>query len=404
MTKSMDQGMLVSRRRFVAGAGAAAMTLGVLKPETIFGASANNKIEIGMIGCGGRGAWIADLFQQHGGYQVVAAADYFPDRVDSFGERFKVPADRRYTGLSGYKRLLEGKLDAVVIESPPCFHPEQAAAAVAAGKHVFIAKPIAVDVPGCQSIEESGKKASQANLCFLVDFQSRATPFYQEAVKRVHQGDIGLIVSGDTEYHTGRLGIQTPPGTPEARLRNWVFDIALSGDIITEQNIHALDVCTWILDQAPLKAIGYGGRKGRTDVGDCWDHFSVIYTFPNDVLISFSSKQFGEGHDDILCRIYGVDGTIDTHYGGEVCIRGKKPYEGGQTPDIYKQGAVTNIATFHDSIGKRDFSNPTVAPSVRSNLTTIVGRTAAYTRKEVTWDEVIKSAEQFDPKLEGLKD
>ncbi|MBK7495116.1 MAG: Gfo/Idh/MocA family oxidoreductase [Candidatus Omnitrophica bacterium] len=404
MTESMKKEMLLSRRHFVAGAGAAAVTLSVLKPETVFGATANSKLEIGMIGCGGRGRWIADLFQKHGGYQVVAAADYFQDRVDAFGEKFGVPADRRYTGLACYKRLLEGKLDAVVIESPPCFHPEQAAAAVAAGRHVFLAKPIAVDVPGCHSIEESGRKASENKLCFLVDFQSRATAFYQEAVQRVHNGDIGLIVSGDVEYHTGRLGIQAPPGDQEARLKNWVFDIALSGDIITEQNIHALDVCTWILDQAPLKAIGRGGRKGRTDVGDCWDHFSVIYTFPNDVLMTFSSKQFGEGHDDILCRVYGVDGTIHTHYGGEVSIKGKKPYEGGQTPDIYEKGAVTNIATFHDSIQKGDFGNPTVSPSVRSNLTTIVGRTAAYTGKEVTWDEVVKSTERLDPKLQGLKD
>ncbi|MBW7938074.1 MAG: hypothetical protein H3C63_04380, partial [Candidatus Omnitrophica bacterium] len=109
-------------------------------------------------------------------------------------------------------------------------------------------------------------------------------------------------------------------------------------------------------------------------------------------------------HDDILCRVYGVDGTIHTHYGGEVSIKGKKPYEGGQTPDIYEKGAVTNIATFHDSIQKGDFSNPTVSPSVRSNLTTIVGRTAAYTGKEVTWDEVVKSTERLDPKLQGLKD
>lgn len=396
-------GPKISRRSFVAGSGGIA-ALSIVSPKVAFGSAANSKIEIGVIGCGGRGTWIAELFQQHGGYQVVAGADYFQDRVDAFGEKLQVPSIRRFTGLSGYKRMLEGDLDAIVIESPPYFHPEQAEAGVKAGRHVYLAKPIAVDVPGCKSIEESGKEATTKKLCYLVDFQSRANPFYQEAVKRVHQGDLGTIISADAGYHTGRLGIQAPPGPPEARIRNWVFDIALSGDIITEQNIHALDVTTWVLDSHPLKAVGTGGRKGRTDVGDCWDHFSVIFSFPNDVLVTFSSKQYGEGHEDILCRAYGTDGTLHTHYGGEVSIKGKKPYEGGNTAPIYKEGAVANIATFHKSITEGDFSNPTVAASVRSNLTTILGRTAAYTGKEATWDDLLKSEERMDPRLQGLVD
>jgi predicted dehydrogenase len=395
---------LVSRREFVALGSSAALALGVVSPRVVFGADANSKLEIGVIGCGGRGRWITELFLKHGGYQVVAGADYFKDRVDAFGEKFQVPADRRYSGLSSYKRLLESKLDAVVIESPPYFHPAQAAAAVEANRHVFIAKPIAVDVPGCQSIAESGEQASQKKLCFLVDFQSRTNPFYQEAIKRVHSGDLGTLVSGDAEYHTGRLGTQAPPGTAEARLKNWVFEKTLSGDIITEQNIHALDVCTWILDSSPLTAYGTGGRKGRIDVGDCWDHFSVIFEFPNDTLVSFSSKQFGKGHEDILCRIYGTLGTIHTHYGGAVNIVGDKPYEGGNTEKIYAEGAVANIATFHDSIMKGDFSNPTVAPSVRSNLTTILGRMAAYQKREVTWEELMGAGEVMEPDLEGLVD
>lgn len=182
-----------------------------------------------------------------------------------------------------------------------------------------------------------------------------------------------------------------------------MFDKALSGDIITEQNIHALDVATWILAGNPVRAYGTGGRKLRTDVGDCWDHFAVIYTFPNDVLLSFSSKQCGIGYDDILCRVYGSEGTIDTHYTATVSITGKKPYEGGSTGNLFTNGAITNIADFYDNVTQGRFSNTTVAPSVCSNLTTILGRTAAYGCKEVTWDEIVKANKKVQADLEGLK-
>ena len=392
----------ISRRRFVASTSAAALSFTVIKPELVSGDVANSKIDLGMIGCGSRGTWLAGLFQKHGGYNVVAAADYFEDRVNRFGDKFSINPARRYTGLSCYRKLLEQKLDAVAIESPPYFHPEQAAAAVGAGRHVFLAKPIAVDVPGCRTIADSGKKATANKLCFLVDFQTRTDSLYREAVKRVHGGDIGRIFSGEATYQTGRLRTKGKPGTAEGRLRNWVFDIALSGDIIVEQNIHALDVATWILDEDPVRAYGTGGRTVRTDVGDCWDHYAVIYLFPNDVVVSFSSKQCGLGYDDILCRIYGSEGTIDTHYGGTVNITGRTPYEGGSTGNLYAEGAVRNIADFYDNITHGRFSNDTVAPSVRSNLTTILGRVAAYERREVAWDEMMKANEKMDGRLEGL--
>ena len=150
----------IKRREFLAGASLAA-TLSVVGPAVALGSRANSVLRLGMIGCGGRGTWIADLFARTGQYQFVACADYFPDRARAFGERFKIEPGRQFTTLSGYKRLLDEPLDAVVIESPPYFHPEQAAAAVDAGKHVYLAKPMAVDVPGCLTIAEAGKKATR---------------------------------------------------------------------------------------------------------------------------------------------------------------------------------------------------------------------------------------------------
>jgi myo-inositol 2-dehydrogenase / D-chiro-inositol 1-dehydrogenase len=400
-----------SRRRFIAGAGAGAtaMAFNLVSPGAVRGASANGALAVGLIGCGGRGSWIADLFRKHGGYRIAAVADYFQDRVDACGEKFGVPTARRYSGLMGYKRLLDQELDMVVIKTPPYFHPEQAAAAVEAGRHVYLAKPVAVDVPGCQSIAESGGKATAEKHCFLVDFQTRANASYQEVVRRVRAGQIGRIVSGEATYFCGPTferaneELKRDPKNPELRLRAWGLDRVLSGDVITEQNIHALDVASWILNAAPVAAYGTGGAA-RGYAGTCWDHFAVVYYYPNNVLLSFSSKQFGHGYDDILCRVYGTEGTVDTHYFGAVTLKGKEDgFNGGVMQNLYTEGTVNNIAEFHRCVTEGDYSNPTVAESVRSNLTTILGRTAAYERREVTWQEMMRKAEKWDAELEGAK-
>ena len=399
----------LNRRSFLASASVAAASFTLIKPTGAFGAAANRKLDIGLIGCGGRGQWIAKLFADSGKFNFVAGADYFPEKAIEFGKKFSVPENRLFAGLSGYKRLLEQKLDAVVIETPPYFHPEQAAAAVDAGKHVYLAKPIAVDVPGCRTIEASAKKATASKLCFLVDFQTRAHASYQEAVKRVQSGQIGKLVSLDANYlcgptwnHMDRI-LRQDPKNPELRLKAWGLDRVLSGDVITEQNIHALDVATWFLDAAPVKAYGTGGSK-RGLAGDCWDHFAVTFEFPNNLPLSFHSKQVGHGIDDIQCRAYGLDGTADTHYFGEVWVRSREDlFKAGPLGNLYTDGVVNNIATFYDAIVKSDYSNATVPPSVRSNLTTILGRAAAYRHGAISWDEMLKTNEQWQADLAGLK-
>jgi predicted dehydrogenase len=394
----------------MAGAGASALSFMIVKSQLVRGTEANSKIRLGLIGCGGRGTWIAGLFRDHGGYEIVAAADYFQDKVDAFGEKLGVPPAHRYTGLSGYRRLLEQKVDAVAVESPAYFHPEQAAAAVDARRHVYLAKPIAVDVPGCHLVARSGKRAAAKKLCFLVDFQTRANELYQEAIKRVHDGAIGRFAFGEATYHANETWkhqeefLKDDPANPRNRLRAWGLDRVLSGDIITEQNIHTLDVASWIMNEPPVSAVGIGGRKVRK-LRTCWDFFTLVFEYPNKVGITFNSKQF-KGHGSpggIRNRMFGSKGVLETEYGGQVLIRGENFYRGGQTADIYKQGAVNNIATFYDSITGARFDNPTVAPSVRSNLVTILGRTAAYAGEKVYWSKLIKSADKWEADLRGLK-
>ena len=158
-------------------------------------APAKRKIKLGVIGCGGRGAWIAGLFQKHGGYEMHALADYFPDAVDRCGDALGVDKRRRFTGLSGYKKVLESGVEALAIEDIPYFYPEQAQAAVDAGCHVYMAKPVAVDVPGCLAVEEAARQATKKKRCFHIDYQMPTDPVNIEIAQRIWDGGLGKMLS-----------------------------------------------------------------------------------------------------------------------------------------------------------------------------------------------------------------
>jgi predicted dehydrogenase len=401
----------VDRREFCARAGAAALSFTVLGRGTAHGSQAGSRIRLGVIGCGGRGAWVAALFQEHGGYEISAAADYFQDRVDALGAKFGVAPQRRFTGLSGYRRLLDAGVDAVAIETPPYFHPEQAEAAVAAGAHVYLAKPVAVDVPGCRTIGESARGATQKGLVFLVDFQTRANPLYMEAVSRIHQGALGDIVFAEATYHADCPFEQwydamgKDPAGAETRMRAWGLDRALSGDIIVEQDVHTLDVMSWVMGRPPVSAVGGCGLKARPRIGTCSDHFVVLYEYSGGVRVQFSGRQF-KGHgtaEGIRNRVFGSRGVLEAEYGGQVLIRGESFFRGGKTSDIYREGAASNIAAFHEAITSGDASNPTAAPSVQSTLVGIMGRNAAYSGQRVTWEAVNADQQRLSAQLDGLR-
>ena len=391
---------LIPRREFLAGAAITAGTAAFVKPASVRGTQANSAVEMGIIGSGGRGIWLGNLANKETQIRIVALQDPFEDRLSKGSERLGIDPSRCYKGLEAYKDLLASKLDAVAIESPPYFHPDQALAAVEAGKHVYLAKPVAVDVPGCRKILAAGEKA-KGKLTFYVDFQTRSTPFFMEAARRVHQGVLGNLVAGQVYYQAGRLRPQADPAdrSDAARLRNWVFDIALSGDIIVEQNVHVLDVANWFLQSKPIKAFGTGGRKARVDVGDCWDHFLVTYWYPQDIQISFSSGQYLKGFDDLCTRIFGSEGTVDAHYEGTVSIRGTNPYEGGSTRGMYTTGAVANLKRFEESLRAGNYLN-NASECTDSTLTGILGRKAAYEGRIVTWEEMLRDDKGFKVTLQ----
>ncbi|MBI4906550.1 MAG: Gfo/Idh/MocA family oxidoreductase [Acidobacteria bacterium] len=390
------------RRAFL---GSAAAGLLILKPETVFGSAANSTVEVGLIGCGGRGNWISPFFVEFTGARFVALADVQKAHLDTTREKLKVGASRAYYGPDAYKELAASKLDAVIIETPPLFHPEHAEAAVAAGKHVFLAKPVAVDVPGCKGILASGAKAKQKNLSFLVDFQTRAQPVFQECAQRVQRGDIGKPAMGQVFYFAGRPAAdKRKPGMDpgQGRVLNFYMDRALGGDIIVEQNIHVIDVANWYLNSHPDKAHGTGGRtnwKGtKFDAGDAYDHFVISFWYPGDVHVSFASHQLTRTFPDMCIRCFGIDGAVDSHYGGLVKITGPNAWVGAEKDDTFRSGAINNAKAFIQSVRDGKPVNNTET-AVESNLTAILGRMAAYQQKTVTWAEMMSSTERLSADL-----
>ena len=407
-----DEGNARMNRRSFLKSSAATASFAVVSADAVGGTKKNSTLQLGLIGCGNRGKWISDLFQKDGGYHLYAGADYFQDRVDEFGKKFDVPPKRRFTGLNGYKRLLETDVDAVAIMSPPYFHPQQALDAVQAGIHVYVAKPIAVDTPGCKTIRKAAQKA-QGKQCLLVDFQTRANKYYIEALKRVHNGALGELAFGEALYHArdpfGRMykWLQKDDVGAEEKLRAWGVFRSLSGDIITEQNIHTLDVMSWIMDTPPLCASAAGNQVHRPH-GNCYDNFQATFEYPDEVGITFSSRQmkaWGSKPAGIRNRMFGTKGVLETRYGGDVQILGGEEsfYKGGNTGSIFKQGAVNNIETFRKNIANGAFDNPTVEPSIRSTLITFLARKAAYSGEKAQWEEIAEDDKRMQPDLEGLK-
>jgi predicted dehydrogenase len=352
----------------------------------------------------------------------------FQDQIDKARQRFdKLAESKGYAGVSqtfvgpkAFEAIMESKeVDAVVIATPAYFHPEHSAAAVAAGKHVYLEKPVAVDVAGAKGVLETGKKA-EGRLSLDVGFQIRMAPPFIELVKRIHDGALGEIAAAEAHYYASQPEQREWPNASgnALRLRNWIEDRVLSGDIIVEQNIHALDICNWVLKGHPLKAIGRGGRKGRSGApgDDCFSHFDVVFQYPNDVHVSFSSTQFGKGLVEVSERFFGTRGASQSPYSGLLGIVGDQPWTwagsekshdttfsaSGSFSDNLAQADSEKQKAFIGSITGGQFHNQ-AALGVESALTAMLGRQAAYTGREVTWEGLLRSNQHWESGIDLRK-
>jgi predicted dehydrogenase len=403
----------MTRRDFITTASAAALSCTVVAPQAIAGTAANSRIKTGIIGLGGRGSWITGLVREHGGYEIVALADYFPHVADAAGEEFKVPKARRFSGLSSYQALIAADVEAVFLETPPYCFPEHVEAAVTAGRHIYIAKPLGCDVPGCVRIRKAAERSQRQKKVFLCDFQTRTHPFFIEAIKRVHNGAIGEIGMISSEYNDESFPDPPLTANVESRLQSliWVNDDTLGGSYLVNSGIHAVDVALWVAGtlwvagKMPVSAMG-ASRVTRSDPhGDSHDVYSITYEFANGLILNHRGehlKNRSEFCGD--CFAQGQDGYLESGYASRVRILGNRTgYRGGDIVDLYKTGAEGNIAAFHRAVINGDYDNPTVEPSIDATLATILGREAARKRTKLTLDEVLRENRRLEPDLTGLK-
>ncbi len=410
----MNSQQNVSRRQFIGGAlaAAAALPLGSLAEETK-PTEFKRKIKLGLVGCGGRGMWISKLFMQHGGYEFHAVADYFENVATKAGGDLGVDASRRFSGLSGYKRLIESGVEAVLIEDVPYFYPEQAKAAVDAGKHVYMAKPVAVDVPGALSISESGKLATQKQRVFLVDYQMPTDPFNAEVSRRIAAGALGPLQTIFSNGAAGGGGFRDPAltGNIESRLRGlvWVNDDALGCGYIGNYDIHIVDAVLRAVGRMPVAAYGWGARFRKLPHGDSMDTTCVMYSFEDGMVWNHqspkgTSEDWFSSNGSLAAGFQGADASARMSYWGKAYVRGgKQNYGGGKVENLYDAGATRNIATFYENVTKGDFANDTVKNAVDSVLVCILGREAAARRTKLTMEDVIKENKRLEVDLKGLK-
>ena len=403
--------MPLTRRSFL-GAALAAPALGALATRAD-DAKPARKIKIGFIGCGGRGLWLAKLFERHGGYTIHALADYFPAVAAAAGQALGVDEARRFTGLSGYQKLIASGIEAIVIIDVPYFYPEQAQAAVAAGLHVYMAKPVAVDVPGALAIGATGKAATQQQRVFLVDYQMPTDPLNIEVYKHIAAGGLGKL---QTIFSTGAAGgnvFNDPPLTQnlESRLRGliWVNDDALGCGYIGNYDIHVVDAVLRATGRMPVAAYGWGARFRNAPHGDALDSTCVMYTFADGMVWNHQSPHgmsddWFSGNGSLAAEFQGSEASARLSYWGKAFVRGgKQHYSGGKVENLFEAGAVRNIAVFHDAILKGDTTNLTVQRAVDSVLTCILGREVAARRTQLTMAEVIKENKKLTVDLTGLK-
>ena len=364
-------------------------------------AAGSDKIRLGLIGCGGRGTGAAiDCVKSSEGIEIVAMGDLFRDRLDNslaklsmnVDDKVNVINDTYFTGFDAYKKVIASDIDMVILATPPHFRPEHLKAAVEAGKHVFTEKPVAVDPVGIRSVIESAKLAKSKGLAIVAGTQRRHQDHYLKIIKRIHNGDIGQIVSGQCYWNQDDLWVkkQMPRWSDmEWQCRNWLYFTWLSGDHIVEQHVHNLDVINWAIGSHPIKCAGMGGRQVRTgpEYGNIFDHFAIEYEYPNGASVLSMCRQTPGCDNRISERLIGTNGSSYTD-GSNGYIEGPNAYKyEGESPNPY-------VAEHKDLIASIRKAEPLNEGKriAESTLTAIMGRMSAYTGRALNWNWVMNAS------------
>jgi predicted dehydrogenase len=406
----------LDRRAFIGGVAAAVGAGAVLAsckksyPPVTFVDSAPDGpvLKAGLIGCGQRGTGAVLNFLKAGpNLKIVALGDVLQDHMDQCRDNLakkaqvQVANDHCFLGFDAYKKVLESDVDVVLMATPPHFRPQYFDAAVEAKKHCFIEKPCAVDAPGIRSILATGQKAAAYNLCVLAGTQRRHDRTYKETYNRVSHGAIGKIVGACGRWNQGHQWSTQKKkewSDMEYMIRDWPNWRWLSGDHILEQHVHNLDVALWFTGMNPTKVIASGGRAQRVD-GDQFDYFNSQFTYPNGGILESMCRQIDGCANDISEYVVGTEGYTNCKntifdLTGKVVWKYQEP---GQDPGKTKFSSMDQEhVDFVTAIRTNQPINE-AEHVAHSTLTAIMGRTAAYTGKEVTWDEMMDSNERLGP-------
>ncbi len=388
----------LSRRAFVKTAAAASL-VAAMPGRLGFHAAGSDMIKVGIIGCGGRGTGAAlDCLNADPGVEIVALGDLVPDRIESslqrlnkaFPERIKVTPERRFTGFDNYREVCAcPDVNLIVTAAPPGFRPIHLRAAVEAGKHIFMEKPVAVDPVGVRSVIASSDLAKQKGLAIVAGTQRRHQNRYLELMKRIHDGQIGDIVAAQCYWNQGDLWVRKQePGMSEMewQCRNWLYFSWLSGDHIVEQHVHNIDVVNWAIGAMPRTIMGTGGRQVRVapEYGNIFDHFFVEFEYPNGVRVASMCRQTKGCAERVEERIVGTKGVALSS--GE--IQGKKSWKfKGDEGKPYVQEHVDLIASIRK--GKVLNEGRQIA---ESTLCAVIGRMSAYTGRAISWEWAMNSS------------
>ena len=403
-----------SRREFLKGTTAAVVSSGLIVP--MVHAAGSGTIKVGLIGCGGRGTGAAEqALTADSGTRLIAMADAFPDRLEdslsalkgsNVGSRVDVPKDRQYSGFDAYKQVID-QVDLVLLTTPPHFRPLHLAYAVEKGVNSFVEKPMAVDGPGLRKFIQACKDAKAKNLSLVNGFCWRYDEPRRETMKQVFDGKIGKVVAIETTYNS--QGVWDPRKTREQcssdmeyQMRNWYYYCWLSGDHIVEQAVHGIDTMNWVMgDTLPDRCWGVGGRQSRTDpkYGNIWDHFSVVYEYPENVRGYHHCRHWVNTPNQVKDYVLGSKGTADV-FGN--AISGETPWRYrtsrtrvGQNADKRDMYQVEHDEMFAAIRAGKPTNNGEQAAT--STLLAIMGRTAAYTGQSITPDQVLDSKLDLSP-------
>jgi Predicted dehydrogenases and related proteins len=382
-------------------------------PPILKAAPKGKKLRAGLVGVGNRGTGAALNFIGSGpDLHIVALADIFQDKVDAGRERFakfkiNIPAENCFTGFDAYKKLMAlPEVDVVILATPPKFRPEHFKEAVLQNKHVFLEKPIAVDAVGIRSIIASAKKAQAVGLNVVTGTQRRHQEDYIATYQQVANGAIGKPVSARAFWNQEHVWFRTrEEGWDDMTymIRNWNNFCWLSGDHILDQHVHNIDVINWFLGKTPVSAVGYGGRARRL-TGDQYDFFSVDYDFGDGLYSHSMCRQIDSCANNTGEFIMGTEGytnCVNTIWNMDGSVKWKFEYPKDENGNEMTQVKIPPYVQEHmhlvHAIRTGNYVNQ-AEETAHSTLAAIMGRTAAYTGKKVTWEEMFKSDMELGPK------